>query len=46
MILDGFLDEVFKDEEAPEPEVDPDKLGEIEAFQDFTSSENDNLEDY
>jgi hypothetical protein len=46
MILDGFLDEVFKDDEAPEPEVDPDKLGEIEAFQDFTSSENDNLEDY
>tara|TARA_R110000765_G_scaffold398747_2_gene493205 strand:+ start:339 stop:887 length:549 start_codon:yes stop_codon:yes gene_type:complete len=46
MILDGFLDEVFKDEEAPEPEVDPDKLGEIEAFQDFTSSESDNLEDY
>ena len=39
-------EKVLKNEEAPEPEVDPDKLGEIEAFQDFTSSESDNLEDY
>jgi len=47
MILDGFLDEVFKDEEAPEPEVDPDKLGEIEAFHDPAGPEAvDDLEDY
>ena len=47
MILDGFLDEVFKDDEAPEPEVDPDKLGEIEAFHDPSGPEAvDDLEDY
>ena len=47
MILDGFLDEVFKDDEAPEPEVDPDKLGEIEAFHDPSGPEaDDDLEDY
>ena len=47
MILLGLLDEVFKDEEAPEPEVDPDKLGEIEAFHDPAGPEAvDDLEDY
>ena len=47
MILLGLLDEVFKDEEAPEPEVDPDKLGEIEAFHDPAGPEaEDDLEDF
>jgi|TARA_R110002110_G_scaffold132966_1_gene315028 hypothetical protein len=47
MILLGLLDEVFKNEEAPEPEVDPDKLGEIEAFHDPAGPEAvDDLEDY
>lgn len=47
MILLGLLDEVFKDDELPEPEVDPDKLGEIEAFHDPAGPEaEDDLEDF
>ena len=48
MILLGLLDEVFGEEEAPLDDVDPDKLGEIEAYQDFTATdkESEELEDY
>tara|TARA_R100001163_G_scaffold728_6_gene1122 strand:+ start:22063 stop:22608 length:546 start_codon:yes stop_codon:yes gene_type:complete len=46
MIINGLLDEVFGEEEPQMDEVDPDKLGEIEAFQDFTAETETDLEDY
>jgi len=48
MILVGLLDEVFGEDEPEMDDVDPDKLGEIEAFQDFSAEDKTepDLEDY
>tara|TARA_A100001201_G_scaffold141270_2_gene136272 strand:+ start:524 stop:1081 length:558 start_codon:yes stop_codon:yes gene_type:complete len=50
MILNGILDEVFEGEQ-PEPDVDPDKLGELEGHIEYDKDDPevevaDELEDY